>query len=455
MKNKTTPISLIAVISIVIALSILSSGIAMVFASTPEDSVISQDTMILETDYTVNDGSLPEAQESMAQRFDVYTNITEENGCKVATIYSGEQIAELHAKRGYGEILSLSNEEVLYLINDTKALFSKCDIVRITDINGNTNDYHCASFYTTDYYKSLFNVSLDATDPLDHASFNPNRDMYNAIIQRILVLHSSYRTDGLDLSNAHEMYLFTGIDITSLTKEFSDLSFTFATVYIHEKIYLNNIELKGEEYKQSMEKIKNDISAYKDVGAFIFKNYTIEYVADISKANKNDLITLLSPAADTNDVLKYDINNDINQVVIEVYETETESLKSRFVFDQNQSVEIFSKIDSMMPSKFITDSQYLKEHLVPQNVVTTNQKYTSMTGKQLIVVRLIGSGYSEIDKIPMKFYIGDNMDLWAPSNIYTIINGVKKEMPFYPAQYYISGCYELAHYITEILSDKA
>ena len=87
-------------------------------------------------DVTVTDPSKPVSQEQLAAKFAEYTHASEENGKKVVTLYSAEQIAAINARRASGEQMPMSNDEVLYLINDTVKLFEGYDIVRVVDING-------------------------------------------------------------------------------------------------------------------------------------------------------------------------------------------------------------------------------------------------------------------------------------------------------------------------------
>ena len=63
-------------------------------------------------DVTVTDPSKPVTQEQLAAKFAEYTYVSEENGKKVVTIYSADQIAAINARRAAGEQMPMSNDEV-------------------------------------------------------------------------------------------------------------------------------------------------------------------------------------------------------------------------------------------------------------------------------------------------------------------------------------------------------
>ncbi|MBR4054149.1 MAG: hypothetical protein IKK06_05040 [Clostridia bacterium] len=83
----------------------------------------------------------PTAQELLQKKFDAYNTVTEEDGKSVVTIFSEEQIKDFNNRRDNGEWFSLSAEEALFLISDTKRLFENYDIIRIRNIDGTIKTY--------------------------------------------------------------------------------------------------------------------------------------------------------------------------------------------------------------------------------------------------------------------------------------------------------------------------
>lgn len=79
----------------------------------------------------------PTAQELLQKKFDAYNTVTEEDGKRVVTIFSEEQIADIRTRRENGEWFWLSSEEMLYLINDTVKLFEEYDVVKVRIFEGN------------------------------------------------------------------------------------------------------------------------------------------------------------------------------------------------------------------------------------------------------------------------------------------------------------------------------
>ena len=129
-------------------------------------------------DVTVTDPSKPVSQEQLAAKFAEYTHASEENGKKVATLYSADQIAAINARRASGEQMPMSNDEVLYLINDTVKLFEGYDIVRVVDINGTVHTYRGISFYSSEEYYNSFGVVAEQTSD----SYDLEGDVYKAML---------------------------------------------------------------------------------------------------------------------------------------------------------------------------------------------------------------------------------------------------------------------------------
>lgn len=85
----------------------------------------------------------PTAQELLQKKFDAYNTVTEEDGKSVVTIFSAEQVADIRTRRENGEWFWLSDEEMLYLINDTVKLFEEYDAVYAWSLDGMQSVFDC------------------------------------------------------------------------------------------------------------------------------------------------------------------------------------------------------------------------------------------------------------------------------------------------------------------------
>ena len=149
---------------LLLSVGVLSGGMLHIFASDlPEQTV---DTEALspdiapttEEDAEMPDTDLPEAdtpalnetvlltQEQLAEKFGSYTHESEQDGKRVVTLFSEDQLAELIARREAGELMLLTGQEMLYLLDDTKRLFENYDVVCVRDLDGSLYTYPGLSF---------------------------------------------------------------------------------------------------------------------------------------------------------------------------------------------------------------------------------------------------------------------------------------------------------------------
>ncbi len=160
-------------------------------------------------DVIISDISKPVSQEQLEAKFAGYTHVSEENGKKVVTLYTQDQIAEINARRAAGEIMLLNTTELLYLLDDTKHLFEEYDIIRVNGLDGAIYSYPGVSFYASEEFDSAFSNKIGTVS--NELSYDLRSDAYEAMLFRIHVLHSyaeyiSYRED------IECMYLYTEWD---------------------------------------------------------------------------------------------------------------------------------------------------------------------------------------------------------------------------------------------------
>ena len=113
-------------------------GVGIMSLSFSHSGVKPNDSNFLTPDLAVK---APTSQELLQKKFNAYNTVTEENGKSIVTIFSEEQIKDFNNRRNNGEWFSLSAEEALFLISDTKRLFENYDIIRIRNIDGTIKTY--------------------------------------------------------------------------------------------------------------------------------------------------------------------------------------------------------------------------------------------------------------------------------------------------------------------------
>ena len=232
-----------AALALVLSLSVLSGGMVYIFASDVTPQAVENDALTPEVpefendlstettppatqdpnegdtttptepetpgDVTVSDTDKPVSQEQLAAKFAEYTHVSEENGKKIVTLYSAEQIAAINEKRSAGEIMLLNTTELLYLLDDTKRLFEEYDIICVTGLDGTIYSYPGVNFYASEEFDAAFSNKIGTVS--NEVSYDLRSDAYEAMLFRIHVLHSyaeyiSYRED------IECMYLFTEWD---------------------------------------------------------------------------------------------------------------------------------------------------------------------------------------------------------------------------------------------------
>lgn len=280
----------------------------------------------------------PTAQDLLQKKFDAYNTVTEKNGKKIVTIYSEEQISDFNTRRHNGEWFWLSSEETLFLINDTIKLFETYDEVYIRMLDGTVKKYYGLSFFSSEaYFASFGGFDLGVTD----ASFDLKKDIYETILARINVLNSAM----LDETNF-----------------LSDLSFRPSSI---ELVTLKRYENPWNIY------YTNPFAKSICFGYWNFHQETIRYTSNI-----NNQIYLFAKSEGTVvypqflqnasiGAFKYDQSE--KNVVIELYDTDSDTMIARIRLDEHTHTEEIDKIESLFmdaldsienPSTVIQNSRY-------------------------------------------------------------------------------------------------
>ncbi len=286
------------------------------------------------SDIVIDDGSKPVSQEQLAAKFAEYTHVSEENGKKVVTLYTADQIAAINGRRNAGEQLPMTNDEVLYLINDTIKLFEMYDIVRIVDLSGTLHTYRGISFYTSQEYYDSFGIITQETND----SFDLEGDVYETMIYRIEALCTSmcrYSPDNKYIG----MVLFT--DVNTVHNVYTYHSWAWSLyASLHHDLYA---EQKGEQTLGQLANLPG--------GAFIFATERVEYISDLSNFNECGVVKLYSNDifADIRGESKYDSNADA-VVVIELWDQNTGKLMARLRFDSINNAAEIAKISELWQS---------------------------------------------------------------------------------------------------------
>lgn len=123
-----------------------------------------------------------------------HREITELDGKVIATIYSSAFIQQCKEQRDNGLLPLLSADEANEIIADTIYLFENCDVIQIYTLTGTKNTYRGLPFYQSEEYFSCFGILYDVPSDI---SFDYRKDLWNAILQRIEVLHAEFY-DGFD-----------------------------------------------------------------------------------------------------------------------------------------------------------------------------------------------------------------------------------------------------------------
>lgn len=407
-------------LSLILAAAVLASGMLMIAASEETSKPLEEDAYTPDVSEIIEDSNDPsvEMHASFAEKFGVYNTVSAEEGKSEVTIYTDAQIADFVTRRENGEWFSLTAEELLYLTNDTIALFDKYDTIRILGLDGETNVYHGKSFYASEEYKESFcGVITEETD----ASYNLRLDAYRAVYARLSVLSSAV------FSDRNTTVVYTDVPAQEESWRFRSLN-----------LFMFDLALKMDENDLA---IQGEVSSASPYGALLFYQQSIYYTPDISKASEAQMIEL--PIMERDGIIsqKYDMSDD-TVVVIEVWEEASRSIVARLRLDSVSDAEEVATISELWRELMFVQKDI---DLWESNVLTDYRVAVYVNGVEMMYGEQsnpYASGYSR----GFRYNPDGDLDVWG------ITCGGDADEVF--DWYFNGGSRELAEYVNSILKSR-
>lgn len=254
-----------------------------------------------------------------------YTFISESDGKSIAGIYSAEQIANIQQRRNNGEKFYLSNEELLFVVNDTISLFETYDLICITDIDGNVSSYNGLSFYKSDEYYSLFNkLSLDNNITY---SFDLDSDICEVIYKRIEVLNENTCND-FTMSG---MTVDASVVFASPNKDDGSEKLKEIAECIYSVYYCDRTNLADK------------LTNYQCCG-LIFQDDCIYYIDDLSSGISEKLSLLHPNDSFKGNAGKYEYGNNKHSIIVEIYDETNKCIIARIRIADPEKVNAIEKL---------------------------------------------------------------------------------------------------------------
>ena len=345
-----------------------------------------------------DDFEFPESIEKYSDKFGVYNTVTEESGFRVVTIFSPETVTDFASRRESGEVFDISENEILYLISDTKKLLNEYDIVRVYSLDGRMDEYYGTGYYYSDEYYDSFGILPENAN----ANFNIDIDFYNAVVARITVLHSTIM---LPSNSAY------GLCVVLPVRENTD------------------DENGGTVSKEELEKISSKTIKYFEtntteypynIGSFLFGNSNLYYITASGKAYN---LTPDTPFKYS----KYEYNNPEKAITIEVWDNNSDTIAARIRLENDTDATIISEIiDLWNEMKAYIGSDKYSE--VSEEEKTTESNYTVVAYFNGVD---LGSGGINC----FRYRADGNLNIWGYYN------------------FSISGSQAIAEYINALLSE--
>lgn len=289
---------------------------------------ISKDTSLpdeeSETEISIDTETPGEALEG---KFGEYCFESEQDGKRVITIYSYEQITDINTRRENGEWFSLTAEEIEYLIWDTKNLIDNYDIVRIRSLDGSISTYYGASFYGSEDYYACFN-GFDMGEVEESYSFDFKEELLWAMYKRIQVLNSAcaLAVTGMDNETRDRIVLSDAKPMTE--SELNDLAEYYNDVFVHE------IDKKG------FEDTTGDVFYFKAVGT----NIALWHTENISKGKSAVTVKMLEGNFGYSQMGTYKYDCISPNIVVELWSEETQKMVARIRIDEQTDPELISEL---------------------------------------------------------------------------------------------------------------
>ena len=265
--------------------------------------------------------------EVMDGKFGEYCFESEQDGKRVITIYSYEQITDINARREEGEWFSLTAEEIEYLIWDTKNLLDNYDIVRIRSLDGSISTYYGVSFYGSEDYYACFN-GFDMGNVEESYSFDFKEELLWAMYKRIAVLNSAcaLAATGMDDKTRDRIVLSDAKPMTE--SQLNDLAEYYNDVFVHE------IDKKG------FEDTTGDVYYFKAVGT----NIALWHTENISKGKSAVTTKMLEGNFGYSQMGTYKYDCISPNIVIELWSEETQKTVARIRIDEQTDPELISEL---------------------------------------------------------------------------------------------------------------
>ena len=406
-------------LSLTVALCLLSVGIFHIFASAAQPLDIDNSSFAPDVEFTpdvsINDGSTPVSKDQHNAKFDIYTHISEKDGGRIATVYSKEQIADIQNSRADGKWMYLTGEEALYLLDDTMKLFQEYDTVVINDLRGVEHTFHGVPFYSSPEYESSFGkVSLENGD----ASYDLRRDLYEAMLYRVEALQSGITRQKLS-GKGQEMVAY--INMSEATDQAS------LDLYRHTIIryFLGNDYLTTK----NVINMEDELRSF-DFGALTFYQERVYYVKDLSLVDQAKWIELYPDGMfePYSGLDKYDQNAE-KVVVIELWEESTGNCIAKL------------RLDSVSNAQEIDKIQALWNELEGNIGSVPSSEYSVLTDYRVVVY--LNGFASVVDCTNFRYQPDGNLNKWQFN---------PADSTFEPLC--LAGSQAIAEYINHILSQK-
>lgn len=428
-------------VSLLLAVCILSSGMLLIAASDEESKPIDTDSLtpdvseVIENSELppVSDGTTPPSQTQLEGEFGEYSFISEEEGKSVVTIYSAEQIADFVTRRENGEWFTLSAEDILYLVNDTRALFEEYDIIRVYDLEGNLNSYRGLSFYSSEEYDAAFGLVDEDVD----ATFNMSEDMHFATVKRLSVLTSAVAQPD-EFNSTQCTVIFTGVEAYPDNYEYMDDQAEMDTLgRLVDRYWFWSTMMYYETYWYEAQ----PLTAYEG-GAFIFvtksnstQNQRAYYISDISALDRDDY-TCLYDDRELPGTGKYDYPSEGKSVIVEVWDETTQKIVARIGLDDVNDAEEVANIEQLW------DGVDAYMHSGSYEKVSADEYFSVSNYTVTVYLNNIDWDWMGSDSTIFHYRVDETCEYWS--------FGEYSLQPFFQ----LRGTQEIASYINSILADR-